>query len=374
MGVRQSFGLFVGPLSVERGWPVATFAFALALQNLLWGVAQPFAGAAADRFGVPKVVAAGGLLYAAGLALTAWVDGASAAVWGAGVLVGLGISAASFAVLLGAVAQAVPPERRSMALGLASAGGSFGQMAMVPVAHGLITTQGVADAMLVMAALALLMAPLALTLRGGSRRHAATTLSLGEAIAEASRHSGYRLLTAGFFVCGFQIVFIGVHLPSYLATCHMPPAVGASALTVIGLFNMIGTWAAGWLGGRWRPKYILSGIYIARSVIIVLFLALPKTETSVLLFSAAIGILWLSTVPLTSGLVATVFGPRYMATLFGIVFLSHQVGAFLGTWMGGALFDLMGSYDVVWAISVVLGVVAAVMHLPISDKAIRAEV
>ncbi|MBI1206679.1 MAG: MFS transporter [Azospirillum sp.] len=378
MGIRQVFGLFVGPLSVERGWPVATFAFALALQNLIWGLVQPFVGAAADRWGPVRVIWAGTGLYAAGLTLTALSPSPIAAVFGAGILVGVGISTSSFAVILGAVGRMVTPERRSFALGVATAGGSFGQMAMIPVAQDLLAGQGVVGALEGLGLLALAMAPLALLIGrpssdqpGSGAIGAMPTLGMRATLIEAFKHRGFRLLTLGFFVCGFHIAFVAIHLPGYLATCHMPPALAGHALIAIGFFNMVGSWVAGILGDSWRPKYLLSGLYLLRALGIALFLAMPISEFSVMLFAAFIGSLWLATVPLTSGVIVGIFGARYLGTLFGIVFLSHQVGAFLGAWLGGTLFDLTGSYDAMWYLSIALGLAAAVVHLPISDRALQ---
>lgn len=381
MGVRQSYGLFTTPLAIA-GLPVATFAFAIALQNLIWGIAQPFAGAAADRWGAAWVVVLGGALYAGGLALTAFGGDAMTAVIGAGICVGLGISAVSFSVVLGAIGRSVPESKRSMALGLASAGGSFGQVVVPLAAQYTIEAHGVGWSFYALAAVSLLMIPLALSMAAAPAAKkpadsgAAAVLEaaqpLSAALTEARRHNGYILLTIGFFVCGFQLSFLGVHLPGFLATCHLPPEVGARALAVIGFFNMIGSWACGYLGSRMRPKYLLSAIYLIRALAIVAFLALPKTELNVLLFAGIMGLIWLGTVPLTSELLSGIFGTKHMGTLFGVVFFSHQVGSFLGTWLGGYVFTQTGSYDLVWAVTVIAGVAAAIIHLPIADHSVRA--
>jgi len=376
MGVRQTFGLFLSPMSIDLGTGRETFALAMAVQNLLWGAAQPFAGAAADKLGALRVLVAGTVAYAGGLVLMAAGTGAFGLHVGGGVLVGLAMSCTSFAVVLGAIGRAVAPEKRSMALGVASAGGSFGQFIMAPIGQGLISAQGWAGALTTMAVIALAMAPLALVLASRSSASAAAQApaaeqSLGEALTEARGHSGYVYLTLGFFVCGFQVVFIGVHFPAYLTDVGFSAGLGASALALIGFFNIIGSWGCGVLGGRYSKKYLLSALYVLRSLAIVVFLVAPKTEITVLAFSAAIGLLWLGTVPLTSGLVAQIFGVRYMSTLFGIVFFSHQVGSFLGVWLGGWAFDATGSYDSIWIASIILGLIAAALHLPIAERPLR---
>lgn len=379
MGVRQTFGLLLTPMGTDLGLGREAFGIAIAVQNLLWGAAQPFAGALADRFGAVRVAALGTFLYAAGLAAMAEATNAGELLLGAGVLVGFGLSGVSFAVVLGAVGRAVTAEQRSFALGIASAGGSFGQFAMAPIGQALITAAGWAGALWTMAAMAMAMAPLALLLADRGRSARAPTagdggtgpVRLGPALREAGSHSGYWYLTLGFFVCGFQVVFIGVHLPPYLNDLGMAPVIGAYALALIGFFNIIGTWGAGVLGGRRRKKYLLSGLYAARAAAIALFLVLPKTEGVVLAFAAIIGLLWLGTVPLTSGLVAEIFGVRHLSMLFGIVFFSHQVGSFLGVWLGGLAFDRTGSYDLIWLASIVLGLIASLLHLPIADRPLR---
>jgi predicted MFS family arabinose efflux permease len=290
-----------------------------------------------------------------------------------GILVGIGISCTTFGVALPAVGRAVAPERRSMAMGLASAGGSLGQMLLVPLAQGVSDRGGIAAALWALAAVVLLAAPLGIWLDGG--RPGAPVRSgpsLEETLTQAVRHRGYGLLTLGFFTCGFQLAFIGTHLPNYLLLCHMPAGLGATALAVIGCFNMLGCWACGWLGGRFRQQHLLAWLYLSRALAIALFFLLPKSEASVLLFAAVMGLVWLGSVPLTSGLVAKVFGLDHLGTLFGICFLSHQIGAFLGAWLGGALFDLTGSYALVWSATAVAGVVAAILHFPIDDAPVGA--
>jgi MFS family permease len=369
LGIRASFGLFLQPMSTDLGWGRSHFSFAMALSNLIWGLAQPFFGAWADKKGAGRVVAVSGLLYAGGLVLMPFATTPLMLDASAGLMVGLGLSGVSFGVILGVVGRAFPPERRSLALGIASSGGSFGQFLMLPFGQLLISTLGWQTALLVLAGTILATVPLAAAMLEG-RRPGATGIqqSLGEALREAGAHSGFWYLTAGFFVCGFQVAFISVHLPAYLLDVKMTPVVGATALALIGLFNIAGSFVAGYLGGRFSKKYLLSGIYILRAVIIALFLVLPVSPVTVYLFAAGIGFLWLGTVPLTNGLVAQIFGVRFVSMLFGIVFLSHQIGSFSGVWLGGYLFDATGSYDLVWIGSIALGVIAAILNLPIDER------
>ncbi|HEV8646666.1 MAG TPA: MFS transporter [Burkholderiales bacterium] len=372
LGIRASFGLFLQPMSTDLGWGRSHFSFAMALSNLIWGLAQPFFGAWADKKGAGRVVAVSGLLYAGGLALMPFSTTPLMLDASAGLMVGLGLSGVSFGVILGVVGRAFPPERRSLALGIASSGGSFGQFLMLPFGQLLISTLGWQTALLVLAGTIMATVPLAAAMMEG-RRPAATGIqqSLGEALREAGAHSGFWYLTAGFFVCGFQVAFISVHLPAYLLDVKMTPAVGATALALIGLFNIAGSFVAGYLGGRFSKKYLLSAIYILRAVIIALFLVLPVSPVTVYLFSAGIGFLWLGTVPLTNGLVAQIFGVRFVSMLFGIVFLSHQIGSFTGVWLGGYLFDATGSYNLVWIGSIALGVIAAILNLPIDERPVE---
>jgi MFS family permease len=371
MGMRNTFGLFLQPMSLDLQLPREVYSLAIAIQMIVWGVSQPIFGGLADRYGAARTAVLGGLFYVGGLLLMANASGPWGLHGGAGVLVGLGVSAAGFAVVLGPVGRAFPPEKRSMALGIASAGGSSGQLFMAPIGGALIDYMGWVTALLVMAAIAALIIPLALGVRGRSTCDSASASSLREALNEASRHSGYWLLCGGFFVCGFHVAFIATHLPPYLSDHNLPPMLAATAIAMIGLFNIFGTIASGWLGGKFREKHVLSYYYLARAIIIAGFLVFPVTQTSVLIFAALIGFLWLGTVPLTSGLVARVFGPRYLGTLFGIVFFSHQIGGFLGAWLGGYMFDLTGSYDQVWLVAIALGVLAAILHWPIADSPIE---
>ncbi len=369
MGIRHGFGLWLQPITMARGWSRETFAFALAVQNLAWGIAGPIAGALADRFGAYRVLVAGALLYAAGLATMPLAANGAAFTGAAGLLVGIAQSGVTYAVVYGVIGRNIAPQRRSWAMGVTAAAGSFGQFLMLPVESALISRLGWDQALYALALLVLVIAPLALGLREPVRAAAggASTQGIGAALREAFGDRSFNLLTAGYFVCGFQVVFIGVHLPSYLKDRGFDPQVATMALALIGLFNVFGTYAAGALGQRWPKRYLLSTIYAARSLAIVLFLLLPLTSTSIYVFSAAMGLLWLSTVPLTNAVVAQIFGVQYLSMLSGFVFLSHQVGSFLGVWLGGRLFDATGSYDVVWWIAVALGVFAALINLPVRE-------
>jgi len=370
MGMRNTFGLFLQPISIDLQLPREVFALAMAIQMLAWGVSQPLFGALADRYGAARITVLGGLFYAGGLLLMANANGPWALHGGIGILVGLGTSAAGFAVVLGPVGRAFPPEKRSMALGIATAGGSAGQLIMALVSGALIDGMGWAAALLVMALVAAFIIPLALGVRGKRHEDDGPAQNLREALSEALRYPSYWLLCGGFFVCGFHVTFIATHLPPFLADNGMPTMLAATAIAIIGFFNILGTLASGWLGGKYPQKNVLSVYYLARAIVLAGFLVFPVTETSVILFAALMGFLWLGTVPLTSGLVARIFGTRYLGALFGIVFFSHQIGSFLGAWLGGYLFDLTGSYDVVWMIAVALGVLAALLHLPIADRPI----
>lgn len=374
MGVRQTFGLFLAPISIDLGIGREVFGLAVALQQIFWGLFQPACGMVADRYGTGRVLLLGTVAYMVGLAIMATAQGAVQLNIGLGVFTGFAMAATSFSVVLGALGRIVPPERRSAAFGIASAGGSLGQFVMAPIGQGFIAAFDWSGALLAMVAIAALMAPLALALRGKAGDAVEGSLhgqSIKGAVAEAMGHGGYRYLTAGFFVCGFHVAFIGFHLPAYVGDLGLAPGVGATALALIGFFNIIGTYVFGVLGGRHSKKMLLAGLYGLRAVVIAVFLVAPKNEISVLALAAAMGLLWLGTVPLTSGLVAQIFGVKYMATLFGIVFFSHQAGSFLGAWMGGWLYDLTGSYDMMWWISIALGVVAALLHLPIAEQPLR---
>lgn len=366
-GIRASFGLFLAPMSGDFGWGREVFAIAIAVQNLLWGVCQPIAGAFADRYGSARVLAGGALVYAAGLFLMANASTPGMLTLSSGVLVGIGVAGASFAIVLAAFARLMPEDKRSWALGLGTAAGSAGQFFVVPLGQAFISAYGWSMALTIFGFMALVMVPLAATLTGRADSGGAFQQSTGDALKEAFKHPSYNLLTLGFFVCGFHVAFIQVHLPPYITDMGLDAGLAAWALAIVGGANIVGAYTSGLLGGRFSKKYLLSALYFARAVVIALFVLLPVSSASVLVFAGAIGLLWLSTVPLTSGLVAQFFGTRHMAMLFGIVFFSHQVGAFLGVWLGGYLFDATGSYDLVWWISVALGLLAAAVHWPIRE-------
>lgn len=369
-GARSSFGLFLDPITAARGWDRETFAIALAIQNLVWGFGVPFASMLADRFGPSRVLATGALVYGAGtwgMATTA--TGAGFSLF-AGVLTGLGIALTSFSIALAAMAKVVPLERQSLVLGIGTAAGSMGQVVFSPLSQILIAEFGWDSALFVLAAASLAILPLAFVLPGTAEQNneAAFRQSIGDAILEAVRHRGYVLLTIGFFVCGFHVAFITVHFPSYANDLGLDPQVGANAIAIIGLCNIIGAFLSGLAGQRWPKKSGLVAIYTLRAIAITGLMLADKTATTIYLFAATMGILWLSTVPLTSGIVAQVFGVRYMATLFGIVFLSHQLGSFLGVWLGGYLYDRTGTYDLIWWTGAGLSIVAALIHAPINER------
>ena len=373
MGIRHGFGLFLQPITMDRGWSRETFAFALAIQNLAWGVFGPLAGMLADRYGAWRVLLLGGLLYAGGLVWMALATSGLAFTGSAGLLLGMAQAGTTYAIVFGVVARNVAPERRSWAMGVTAAAGSFGQFLMVPVENWLIGGWGWQNALFVLGAMALLILPLAFGLREPAPHlaHAGARQSVRAALREAVAHKGFRLLSAGYFVCGFQLVFIGVHLPSYLKDHGLPPGVASTALALIGLFNVFGTYIAGSLGQHVSKPRMLAAIYILRSLVIVAFISAPVTPWSVYLFAAAMGSLWLSTVPPTNAVVAQIFGVQYMSMLSGIVFLNHQLGSFLGAWLGGRLYDSTGSYDIVWWIAAALGIFAALINWPVNDAPLQ---
>src|SRR5438105_63141 len=371
-GPRSSFGFFIQPMSREFTWGRDVFGLALALQNLLWGLGQPLAGAIADRFGALRVISAGALLYVGGLVMMRYAATPLSLDLGAGVLIGFGLSGCSFNLVLSAFAKLLPPERRGVALGAGTAAGSFGQFLFAPFGVALIDNFGWQTALIVFAPLMLLIVPLSLALRTPPATSAdvpaADQQSFMTALAEAFGHRSYVLLVLGFFTCGFQLAFITVHLPAYLVDRGLSAQVGGWTLAVIGVFNILGSLAAGWLGNRMSKPYLLSAIYFARALAIAAFVLLPASTPAPLAFGATMGLLWLSTVPPTSGLVALMFGTRWLAMLFGFAFFSHQVGGFLGVWLGGILFERTGSYDAVWWLSVAFGVLSGVINLPIVEK------
>ncbi len=373
MGIRHGFGLWLQPITMDRGWTRETFAFALAVQNLAWGLTGPFVGALADRFGAFKVLIGSTLLYAAGLVGMALASTGLAFTGSAGILIGAAQAGCTYAVVYGVIGRNLPAEKRSWAMGITAAAGSFGQFLMVPVSSGLIGSFGWQQALIILGVGVLAIVPLSYGLKERPVHAAAAGehQSILTAVREAFGHRSFQLLTAGYFVCGFQVVFIGVHLPSYLRDHGLTPQVATTALALIGLFNVVGTYTAGALGERMAKRHILSAIYALRSVVIVASLAAPLTPMSVYLFASAMGVLWLSTVPPTNAVVAQIFGVRHFSMLSGFVFLSHQLGSFLGAWLGGKLYDATGSYDVVWGIAVALGVFAALINLPVRETAVQ---
>ena len=372
-GARSAYGLLLEPMTGARGWGRETFAIAIAIQNLVWGFGVPFASMLADRYGPSRVLAVGAIVYSIGTAgMATATTGAGLTLFG-GVLTGLGIALTSFSIALAAMAKVVDPGRQSLVLGIGTWAGSFGQVIFSPLSQLVIAEYGWDSALFFLAASVLFLAPLAFVLPGNADGGGDTKIEqgLGEAIVEAVRHRGYVLLTLGFFVCGFHVAFITVHFPAYVKDLGLAAEVGAWAIAIIGLFNIVGSFLSGLAGQRWPKKNGLVVIYSLRAIAIAALLIADKTATTIYGFAAVMGILWLSTVPLTSGIVAQVFGLRFMATLFGFVFLSHQLGSFLGVWLGGYLYDRTGSYDVVWWTGVALSVVAALLHMPINERPLR---
>jgi MFS family permease len=376
MGIRHGFGLWLQPITQEQGWTRETFAFAMAIQNLSWGIFGIFAGMLADRFGGYRVLVAGAVLYALGLVGMALSSSSLMFALTAGVLIGAAQAGTTYAVIYGIIGRQIPAERRSWAMGMAAAAGSFGQFLMVPVEGYLIASFGWQDALLLLGASALLIAPLAWGLRepgftGATAAPVKREQTILDALREAFTYRSFQLLMAGYFVCGFQVVFIGVHMPSYLKDNGLSPEVASIALALIGLFNVFGTYAAGALGQRLAKRKILSFIYFMRAVVISIFLIAPLTPWSVYIFASVMGLLWLSTVPPTNAIVAQVFGVAHMSMLGGFVFFSHQVGSFMGVWLGGLLYDRTGSYDIVWYIAIGLGLFAAAVNWPVRETPIQ---
>ena len=369
-GIRASFGLYLDPMTIAKGWSRETFALAMAIQNLCWGIGVPIAGAIADRYGPALVIAVGSVIYGVGIAGMAISDSGLALQLTGGLLVGLGVALTSFSLALAAIARVVSPERRSVALGFATAAGSLGQVIFSPLSHALISSYGWHDSLVLVSFITLIMIPLAFTLPGAGKvpGELPSNQTMGEALGEAFRHRGYVLLTIGFFVCGFHVAFLTVHLPAYVTDIGLSPQVGAYALSIVGLVNIAGSFASGAVGQRFSKKLSLSFIYFGRAVVIAAMLVAPATELTIYLFAAAMGLLWLSTVPLTTGIVAQIFGLKFMATLFGMVFLSHQIGSFTGVWLGGVLYDRTGSYDMMWWAGIFFGVFAGLVHLPIDER------
>jgi MFS family permease len=379
MGIRHGFGLFNLPITSANGWGRETFALTIALQNLIWGAVQPITGALADRFGALKIMVAGGALYALGLAGMAISTDALNFSLAGGLLIGLAQTATTYSVIYGILGRNVAAEKRVWAMGIAAAAGSFGQFLMIPVEQGLLSSFGANDALLMLALMASLMIPIAFMLRepNTSNQQQVSDQTIKQALKEAIGNPSFRLLTLGYFVCGFQVVFIAVHLAPYLKDLSKiypdvgAPAVATTALALIGLFNIFGTYSAGILGQRFPKRYLLSGIYILRSIAIMAFVWLPLSPSSTYIFAAIMGFLWLSTIPLTNAIVAQIFGVKYLTMLSGLVFFSHQLGSFCGAYFGGYLFDRTGSYMIVWNIAIALGVFAFLVNLPVKERAIH---
>jgi len=376
MGARQSMGLFLGNVNSATGLGLASISLAFAFGQLWWGLTQPLAGIVADRIGTARVLLCGVLLVAIGTALVPFMTTTGGLIFAIGVLAAGGAGMAGPSVLMAAATRLIAPEKRGMATGIVNAGGSFGQFLFAPIAAGITAAAGWATALQSLAAITLLALPMAWVLRGHSQQAAAPNAALvvresaRQVISRALADRSYRLLCVGFFVCGFHVAFIATHLPGVVAACQLPPAVGAWSLAVIGLFNIVGSFSMGWAIGRWRMKSLLSLVYAARALAVLVFVFAPKTEAVMLVFAAVIGLTYLSTVPPTAGLVAKFFGPANMATLFGIVMVAHQAGGFLGAWLGGKAFEWTGSYDWMWYADIVLAVGAALVHLPIREKAL----
>lgn len=374
MGIRHGFGLWLQPITQAQGWGRQEFAFAMAIQNLAWGFMGIFAGMVADRFGAFRVIAIGALIYGAGLLGMAWSTDPWVFALFTGVIIGTAQAGTTYAVIYGVIGRNVPAERRSWAMGVAAAAGSFGQFLMVPVEGLLISQMGWQTALVILAAAAMLIIPLAWGLREPALNtpgQVKRKQTIAQALKEAFKYPSFQLLMAGYFVCGFQVVFIGVHMPSYLKDQGLAPQVASYALALIGLFNVFGTYAAGALGQKMAKKKILAFIYATRSVAIVLFLLAPLTPMSVYIFSAVMGLLWLSTVPPTNAAVAQIFGVAHLSMLSGFIFFSHQIGSFMGVWLGGYLYDKTGSYDIVWYLAIALGVFAALVNLPVRESPIQ---
>jgi MFS family permease len=370
-GPRSALGLFLTPLSSAHGWGRDVFALALAIQMLLWGAGQPFAGAIADRFGPVYVLAVGTILHAAGLALMAYSTAPAMLHLTAGVLIGFGLAGSSFTVVLGAFGKLMPVHWRSLSFGLGTAAGSFGQFLFSPLAVGLIGNFGWQHALLIFAAIVLLIIPLALALatpEGAGKSETMPHQPVMHALAEALGHRSYLLLVLGYFTCGFQLFFITVHLPAYLVDRGLSADVGAWTIGIIGLFNIIGSISAGWLSDRMPKRFLLSMIYFLRSLAVLAFISLPTSPASAVIFGAVMGLLWLSSIPPTNGLIALMFGTRWLTMLAGLAFFNHQLGGFLGVWLGGIVFERTGSYDAIWWLSILFGVLSAVINLPIVEK------
>ncbi|KQT44875.1 MFS transporter [Devosia sp. Leaf420] len=370
-GTRGAFGLFTLPATEDLGLSREQWAMAMAVQNLVWGIAQPFAGGFADRYGTGRVLAVGGLIYALGVLGMSFSTDVLSLTITAGVVTGTGIAVASFGVVMAAFGRVVPAEKRSFVFGIATAASSAGQFIFAPLGQGFISAFGWQMALVWIALLLLLIIPLSAALRGRSvSTPGEADMPFMQALSQAWGHGSYRLLVIGFFVCGFHLAFINVHMPAYLVQCGLSPEVGSWTIAVIGLFNIAGSLLSGWLGSRLPKQILLATIYFLRAIAIAAFLLFPVTEVTAYTFAAAMGLLWLSTVPLTAGLVTLFFGPRYMGMLYGVAFFSHQLGSFVGVWLGGVVYDQTGSYSLVWYLGIILGLASAALHLPINERSV----
>ena len=369
-GVRSSLGVYMKPISIDLGWAREVFAFAIALQSLIWGLSTPMMGYLADRFGPAKIVAMGAILYTIGLYVMSQATAPADATIGIGVLTGFALSMTGFPIILSVIARRFPPEKRTLVMGIGSAGGSSGQLILVPFGQWLINEQGWVMSLVLLAVMAAVIVPLAASLAGGNERAADdhSQQNFGEAMKEAISHSGYRLLIFGYFVCGFQTMFIGAHLPAFLSDLGQSDWIGATALSLIGGFNIVGCILWGMAGDHRSKKLLLAALYSLRALVMLGFIMLPMTTFTVVILSAAMGLLWLGTVPLTTGVVVQIFGTQYMATLVGFTFLGHQIGSFLGIWMGGYIFDATGSYDPIFWGGIFLGLLATLAHFPLNDR------
>ncbi|MVS98562.1 MFS transporter [Devosia marina] len=368
-GTRGSFGLFTLPVTEDLGLSREQWGMAMAVQNLVWGIAQPFAGGMADKYGSGRVLAVGGLVYALGVLGMAFSPDTLTMTLTAGVVTGVGIAIASFGVVMAAFGRVVPAEKRSFVFGIATAASSAGQFIFAPLGQGFISAFGWQMALVWIALILLMVIPLSAALRGRTESlPGEADLPFMQALSRAWGHGSYRLLVIGFFVCGFHLAFINVHMPAYLVQCGLSPEVGSWTIAVIGLFNVVGSLLSGWLGSRLPKQMLLASIYFLRALLIAAFLLIPVSEITAYGFAAGMGLLWLSTVPLTAGLVSLFFGPRYMGMLYGIAFLSHQIGSFVGVWLGGVVYDQTGAYDLVWYLGILLGLGSAAIHIPINER------
>jgi len=372
-GARSSFGIFTLPITEDLGFSRQTYGMAMAIQNLAWGIAQPFAGGFADKYGTGRVLVVGALIYAAGMIAMAMASSVGVFYLGAGILVGIGVAATSFGIIMAAFGRLVPPEKRSLIFGVATAASSMGQFVFAPLGQAFISSFGWNMALIYIAALVLLIIPLAVALRGKTlKTNDEVILPAKKALAMAWENSSFRLLTIGFFVCGFYLAFVTIHLPPYLVQNGLSATQGSWAIAIIGLFNVLGSLLAGYLGGKFPKQILLAAIYLIRVVATLAFLVVPVTLVSTYVFAAVLGLVWLATIPLTAGLVSQFFGPRYLGMLYGTVFLSHQLGSFFGVWLGGLVFDLTGSYNLLWILAATLSLISAALHIPIKERRVTA--